>query len=102
MSLELCQICNEDSTPWKHINGHVCQDCYYKDKWISVKNQLPDDRQRVLAWYNCKGVCAIFLFWYSNNEFNDILYDHKKYEKDFIYPTEYVTHWMPLPEAPND
>lgn len=56
MSLEICELCKQECTPWAHFNGHVCQDCFYSRKmvfekaneeilelpqWIDVKNKLP-------------------------------------------------------------
>jgi len=42
MSMEECQLCKEDSTPWHFIKGHICQDCYYnakeKKKMIDIVN----------------------------------------------------------------
>jgi len=34
MSLETCQICSKDSTPWKYIDGHICADCSMPDEMI--------------------------------------------------------------------
>lgn len=33
MSMEKCQLCNQDSTPWKYINGHICEDCFKTRKF---------------------------------------------------------------------
>lgn len=52
------------------------------DNWISVKDKLPEIRERVLV-YRKKGVTEdIQIFnWYPDDE-------------------NIFTHWMPLPEPP--
>ena len=64
-------------------------------EWISVEDKLPsDDIGRVLAWVveqNSLGKCGFA--WncsHSNGVFSD------KFE------TFQVTHWMPLPDAPQE
>ena len=64
-------------------------------KWISVKDKLPsDDTGRVLAWVveqNSLGKCGfVWNCSHSNGVFSD------KFE------TFQVTHWMPLPDAPQE
>ncbi len=64
-------------------------------KWISVKDKLPsDDIGRVLAWVveqNSLGKCGfVWNCSHSNGVFSD------KFE------TFQVTHWMPLPDAPQE
>ena len=64
-------------------------------KWISVKDKLPsDDSGRVLAWVveqNSLGKCGfVWNCSHSDGVFSD------KFE------TFQVTHWMPLPDAPQE
>ena len=64
-------------------------------KWISVKDKLPsDDIGRVLAWVveqNSLGKCGfVWNCSHANGVFSD------KFE------TFQVTHWMPLPDAPQE
>ena len=64
-------------------------------KWISVKDKLPsDDTGRVLAWVveqNSLGKCGfIWNCSHSNGVFSD------------NFETFQVTHWMPLPDAPQE
>lgn len=49
MSMEECQLCGQDSTPWKKINGHICIDCSYPNKWIDAKEQMPEKDGRYLV-----------------------------------------------------
>ena len=107
MSTENCKLCNQDSTPWVHINGHICEDCYANTKrlwssdkmsWISVKDKLPDDYNEVLY-------CAI-----DNMGTHEIMTGHREKGKwthcclfysTITLPSHIsVTHWMPLPEPP--
>lgn len=65
--------------------------------WIKCSEKLPDDKQMLLAYSQGKVVAA-----YWNWIVNPI--DYKKYS-GFTYLSgielDEVTHWMPLPEAPN-
>jgi len=63
-------------------------------EWISVKDRLPSESQRILFCY--EGTRSV---WYGewNGEF--------WYGVEFIFPHEYrprvsPDYWMPLPEAP--
>ena len=90
MSMEECQLCGQDSTPWKKINGHICQDCYACSKrlyvfdlfWTEAKEKMPEKDGRYLVVedhsYNWVGVST--------------MRDGK-----FDMP---ITHWMELPNAP--
>ena len=82
MSMEECQLCGIEGTPWKKINGHVCIDCAHPEKWISAKDKLPDKDGRYLVVedhsYKWIGVCAM----------RDGKFDMK------------IKYWMYLPEAP--
>jgi hypothetical protein len=32
MSMEICNLCGDESTPWFHIDGHICSNCFYNYK----------------------------------------------------------------------
>lgn len=38
MSIETCKLCGKDSTPWFHINGHICGSCYHNSKINLLKD----------------------------------------------------------------
>lgn len=61
------------------------------NKWISVNDDLPDDLDRVLYWDGRRvGIDRITLRSFSR-------------PKDkFLVPwaKRWVTHWMPIPDAP--
>ena len=80
------------NTAWKAWKAAKAQAV---PKWISVKDKLPsDDTGRVLAWVveqNSLGKCGfVWNCSHSNGVFSD------KFE------TFQVTHWMPLPDAPQE
>lgn len=64
-----------------------------KPKWIHVSERLPEVGQKVLFSYRgcIKKRPRIFIGWYNGKQW------------DSLFATEYyVTHWMPLPEAPKE
>lgn len=64
-------------------------------EWISVKDRLPPREQRVLGidQYGDQEVCNIDIPWSHETEPR-----WQKYEGAEFDPT----HWMPLPESPNE
>jgi hypothetical protein len=76
----------------------VCDNRKKNHIWIKVKERLPpEDGKRILAWgVPACGTCAAFdqiqLCLYSDGRF-----DFGEWECIFE-----ATHWMPLPEAPNE
>lgn len=82
-------------------------------EWISVKDRMPDDRQKVLAFLNHKPykVTTTRLCRYAKrledvDEFDLGGYLHGGfYDSDSEYgyfEVLDVTHWMPLPEPPKE
>lgn len=83
--LENCKLCDQECTPWAHINGHICEDCYAQAKqsiWIKAADRMPEEDGRYLVTenhsYKWVGVCSM-----RNGVFD-----------------MGITHWMPLPGAP--
>ena len=62
-------------------------------RWIPVTERLPDDGQRVLAYDKVEyGIIAAI---YSAGTWYDQILDTT------VCPI-YITHWMPLPEPPEE
>ncbi|HJY22932.1 MAG TPA: DUF551 domain-containing protein [Hanamia sp.] len=64
------------------------------NKWISVKDKLPHTHDYVLAYLSILyGECKVCFYhcgnFYANNVDDEIL-------------TQYVTHWMSLPQPPEE
>lgn len=59
------------------------------DGWISVKDRLPKDFQKVLVWYESFGHD---IGWYCNGAWQFLCDNLSKNVK--------VMAWMPLPEPP--
>lgn len=104
MSLEICKLCNQDSTPFFHINGHICHDCYVNSQqtleWVSVKDRLPNSQDNYIC-LDTKNNVSLRKFWIKTRYFN---YEKKIYDKGTFFSNDlankYITHWMPLPEPP--
>ena len=119
MSEETCKLCNQDATPWVHINGHICQDCYANSKrlstnpqyWTDVKDKLPPEEENVILYApnekdffmpSCL-MCIGYILpkiqrgkdWHGN----EIMWFVTFTENDG-FTKDQVTHWMPLPEPP--
>jgi len=58
-------------------------------EWISVEDRLPDEGVDVLLW------CGWAITGLIGN-------DNSFYTEDGVNPCHNVTHWMSLPEPPND
>lgn len=59
--------------------------------WISVKDRLPENKQ----WALCK--CRAGIYEVLRNDFGSWYHD-----KGHTYMSGFVTHWMPLPEPPEE
>lgn len=57
--------------------------------WISIKDMVPPINKRILV------------FDKNHQEIKETVY-HLGYEKDFLIQHYGVTHWMPLPEPPEE
>jgi hypothetical protein len=69
-------------------------------EWISVKDRLPEERQKVLFVVDSSDkdyANTVQAGRYNSFKYNDGFIDH-----EFSFPgrTTHATHWMPLPEPP--
>lgn len=69
------------------------------DRWISVKDRLPESEKEVLVWYRWTWGAGFVSHrfgiskWYSNI---------KRWDEGFIPKSFEVLYWQPLPETPKD
>lgn len=60
-------------------------------EWIRVDDQLPDEDIPVLCWVNDGDSCG-----------HEVASHHNSFFTDWTNELLPVTHWMPLPEPPQD
>ncbi len=60
-------------------------------QWISVKDRLPEPLQDVLIVYAP-----------TNEARNDFRMECWNWPENPVHETQFVTHWMPLPEPPKE
>jgi Protein of unknown function (DUF551) len=89
------------------------------NNWINVFEKLPNDGEQVLIYHNFKNIikkdgtperfdCATFHkgeIKTNNWGFCDVGFSNNKYpwawrNGAMTYESQYVSYWMPLPEAP--
>lgn len=91
-----CEWAN-DSTSEKDLTGMQS----YCQCWVSVTEQLPNHRQKVLFCTRSDVHKALYMEKMSNEhgDFNKVFLsnDGGHYELEM----QIITHWMPLPELPN-
>ncbi|EFB7138960.1 DUF551 domain-containing protein [Escherichia coli] len=66
------------------------------DGWISCSDRMPDDGQHVIIL--CDGAFVLYA-QYRDGEFFDVVRDGDEF---FETQSRNVTHWMPLPEPPQE
>lgn len=73
-------------------------------QWVHIDDELPRDRGEVLVWQadpECGGEVAIARFDPTAQETYQRFWRPDKTDDDVHYMGNWVTHWMPLPCAPN-
>ena len=63
-------------------------------EWISVKERLPENGERVLTLSTWAHVSDRELRTYGDGS--------KRFSPDGLLPGVDITHWMPLPEPPKE
>lgn len=63
-------------------------------RWISVKERLPENGQKVIATFKNEGGVIVDQARYSNGEFDFASWAYVWHEN--------ITHWMPMPEPPKE
>ena len=77
-----------------------CEHEAKRDKWVSVKERLPDSNHLVLC-------CAIGSLrptygWYHDNIGKWTVNDEPNHNYTKVDRISFVTHWQPLPEPPKE
>lgn len=72
------------------LNGETTSQTQITMDWIDFKSNPPDKPGRYLIYFP----------EFSTSPMDAIYTRDKKWERDGLDRTEYVTHWMPLPEPP--
>lgn len=83
----------QDAEPNFDVNGNSPAT---PDSWISCSERMPDDGQHVIIL--CDGAFVLYA-QYRNGEFFDVV---RNGEEFFETQSRNVTHWMPLPEPPQE
>jgi hypothetical protein len=100
-----------------NVTGHTDLECFayayikeleLKTQWISVEDRLPDEEVEHLKYY-CRTKCYIvsnnkgivFVAHFKKESYNKTL---KNYFRSYCSTRvlKNITHWMPLPEPPED
>lgn len=63
----------------------------HRNKWISVKDRLPEEKEWVLCY--CRAKIKEVLRFQNGEWYHD---------PNHTYMYGFVTHWMPLPEPPKE
>ena len=83
-----------DATEQAYKNGYA-QGMKDAVKWISVKERLPEDNERVLVYHDD----GMIRFGINKGGFADVVSSlYLKHNHRTCFSK--VTHWMPLPEPP--
>ncbi|EHA3095314.1 DUF551 domain-containing protein [Escherichia coli] len=83
----------QDAEPNFDVN---CNSPVTPDGWISCSDRMPDDGQHVIIL--CDGAFVLYA-QYRDSEFFDVV---RNGEEFFETQSRNVTHWMPLPEPPQE
>ena len=78
------------------VEPTVAKDIKVPDKWVSVKDRLPEKSGQYLCWFGANKVAigpAIVTYVDEWKAFGNLVSLEK-------YPN--ITHWMPLPEPPKE
>lgn len=75
-----------------------------RDKWISVKDHLPDEGQTVIIYHVHLGPNYNFFIYYPPGTMGNIkpFFRYKGSMGFLTIEEDNITHWMPLPEPPKE
>ncbi len=70
-------------------------------EWINVKDRLPQDKTETIIIFS-DGFCVYFGRYYDGDSFDGEPLFKVESSNGHIFRDSEVTHWMPLPEPPNE
>lgn len=70
--------------------------------WISVKNKSTPKDRRVLAYTFCINSWNVMVVWHNEEYGFHGMFLYPDGNFWHFIPEEDITHWMPLPDPPND
>ena len=87
------------TTGWEEAANYLIAHGVTVQKWISVKDRLPDTAERVLVCKTWLGTVYKPVYGYYQDYPNQKGCWYVLTEFGY-YPQREVTHWMPLPQPP--
>lgn len=99
MAKDICRVklnCNDVCNPISACDAlkyaeRAVEAGYSKQEWISVVERLPEEDTRVLVYLNIPKADSVTYTFFDT----DRILDGK-----WVRWRGYISHWMPLPEAP--
>lgn len=73
-----------------------------RSEWISVEEWLPEECKNVLCFASNKTMIAFMEKVEDCGEYVPVFWDWVAYDRDDTYDEVCATHWMPLPDTPNE
>ena len=70
-------------------------------EWISVSDKMPDPEERVLVFNSHYQEITIGYPPIGSDSFWELVEPVEHYSRPPNYISSFITHWMPLPKAPN-
>ena len=95
--------------PAQYVADYLIANGVTVQEWISVKDRLPEDLQKVLCFKQAKYGSCVMTAKFSEclEKYCDVDFHGVKHGGFFNYDSEVgyyelreVTHWMPLPQPP--
>lgn len=93
----------EDDYVWRETEAGFLAGYKAAQQWISVKDRLPEEGQRVLLYNSLEYVSIVMAHWYSSSQ--RPFFDHVTIDDihmTFALEDNKHLYWMPLPAPPKE